>query len=100
MSVYQRVCPADGSVVVSCLPIAPFPRTRTSFRGSRRPLSALVSSALTAVSLPVTGRLEGIVRSGDQEKQRAISACSSPEETHEAFESVFQDTMQRYLEER
>lgn len=96
MSAYQCACPAYETGVLSRSFQAPFPVKAVPVGAAAGVFDTLVSSALGAVPFPLAGlRAGGRIARGRQ----SISACQSPEETHAAFETVFEATMQRYLEE-
>ncbi|MEO1530540.1 MAG: hypothetical protein AAFU72_00045 [Pseudomonadota bacterium] len=96
MSAYMRTCPADDQGVLSRFFQAPFPVTVAPAGVPSGSFDCLVSSALAAVPFPRVGLSAGGRKVRDK---RLISSCRSPEETHAAFETVFEATMQRYLDE-
>ncbi|MEL6767715.1 MAG: hypothetical protein AAFP17_11095 [Pseudomonadota bacterium] len=96
MSAYVRTCPADDHGVLSRFFQAPFPVTVAPVGVPTGSFDCLVSSALAAVPFPRVGLIAG---NRSARGRRTISSCRSPEETHAAFETVFEATMQRYLDE-
>ncbi|MEM7497001.1 MAG: hypothetical protein AAF371_03285 [Pseudomonadota bacterium] len=96
MSVYQRLCPADHKGVLPHFFQAPFTVKAAPVGAPSRFFSSLFSSALDTVPFQVGARSPSGFMARDRQP---ISACHSPQETHAAFETVFEETMQRYLEE-